>query len=199
MSELEVNAASYGHVTFMLCLPRSRSAWMAEFMRPYTALSIHNPLQQCASIDELAKRIDEAQRGRVFVADVAALFFFDKLLVRFPGARYLVVHRPAHEVEHSMRKIGVNPPLNVRAAERQLIDIGNALRGRKDCMAGTFFELNSPEVVKAISRFVTGIVPPYGYFQRMRNRNIQVPVAEQIKRTDMLKQRVLFSSAKIIH
>lgn len=191
----EHEPTGYSHVTFMLSLPRSRSAWMAEFMRPFI-VSMHNPLQQCASIDELGTRIDNAPKGRVFVSDVAALFFFEKLLIRFPGAKYLIVHRPAHEVEHSMSKLGVAPPINLRSAEKRLISIGNALRGRGDCMSGTFFELNSPEYMKMIARFVLGMVPPYDYYLRMQRRNVQVSIADQAARTDMLKQRQLFRSAK---
>lgn len=191
--------SSYEHVTFMLSLPRSRSAWMTEFMRPFVALALHNPLQQCASIEELAQQIDAAPTGRVFVADVAAMFFFDQLVVRFPGAKYLFVHRPAREVEQSMQKLGVNPPLSVRSAEKQLVELATSMRGRADCMAGTFFELYAPQFMQAISKFVTGIDVPYTHYMRMKNRNVQVPLNEQIKRTDIAKQRVLFGTARIIH
>lgn len=188
--------SSYEHVTFMLSLPRSRSAWMTEFMRPYVALALHNPLQQCASIEELAQRIDP-WHGRVFVADVAAMFFFDQLVTRFPGAQYLFVHRPAREVEQSMRKLGVNPPLSVRAAEKQLLDLASSMRGRPDCMAGTFFELHAPQFMQAISKFVTGVDVPYLHYASMERRNIQVPLQEQVRRTDLAKQRVLFGTARI--
>lgn len=190
---------SYEHVTFMLCLPRSRSAWLAEFMRPYVAMSLHNPLQQCANISELAEKIDNAPAGRVFIADVSALFFFDQLVMRFPGAKFLVVHRPAREVEMSMQRLGIMPPINVRAVERQLVELGQQLRMRKDCMTGTFFELHSPQVVQAISKFIAGIDVPYTYYMRMKDRNIQVSPTEQIARTDFAKQRMLFGSAKIVH
>lgn len=191
--------SSYEHATFMLSLPRSRSAWMAEFLRPFVAVSMHNPLQQCASIEELGQKVDAAPPGRVFISDVSAMFFFDQLLIRFPGARFLVVHRPAHEVENSMRRLGVHPPLNVRSAEKQLVEIGLGLRGRDDAMTGTFFELNSPQIVQAIAKFATGVDVPYSHYLRMKDRNVQVPVSEQIRRTDIAKQRLLFGTARIIH
>lgn len=191
---------NYNHVTFLLCLPRSRSAWLAQFMRPYCAASWHNPLQQCASIDELGRKVDAITTpGRVFVADVAALFFFEKLLVRFPGAKYIVLHRPAHEVDNSMRKLGVRPPLDVRAAEKQLLELAGAIRMRDDVMTGTFFELNSAEIMRALCRFITGVVPPFDYYRRLSKTNVQVPIAEQAKRVDIQKQRALFSTAKIVH
>jgi len=191
---------SYGHVTFLLCLPRSRSAWLAQFMRPYCAASWHNPLQQCASVEELGQKVDAiTSPGRVFIADVAAIFFFERLLVRFPGAKYIVVHRPAREIDNSMKKLGIRPPLDLRAAEKQLIEMANSIRMRDDVMTGTFFELNSAEIMRAICRFATGIVPPFEYYRRMSKTNVQVPIAEQIKRTDIAKQRALFSTAKIAH
>jgi hypothetical protein len=190
---------SYNHVTFMLSLPRSRSAWMAEFLGPYCVASMHNPLQQCASIDELKTKIDALPPGRVFVSDVAAVMFFDQLVAQFPGAQFLVVHRPAHEVEHSMRVLGVHPPVNIRRVERELLDIGTAIRHRAWAMTGTFFELQSLTVLTAIAKFATGVDVDSAYVHRMRNKNVQVPVAEQVARTDMLKQQLLFRKAKIIH
>lgn len=190
---------SYQHVTFMLCLPRSRSAWMTEFMRPFVAASLHNPLQQCASIAELGTKVDAAQPGRVFIADVAGLFFFDQIVMRFPGAKFVVVHRPAREVELSMQKLGVTPPLNIRTAERQLLELGQQLRMRDDSMTGTFFELHSPQVVQAIAKFATGADVPYSYWLKMKDRNIQMSLDQQVKRTDIVKQRALFGTARIIH
>ena len=188
---------AYEHLTIMLSLPRSRSAWMAEFLRPLCVSSMHNPLQQCASIAELGQQIDTQPSGRVFVSDVAALFFFDQLLVRFPGAQYLVVHRAASEVEHSMKKQGIQPPLNVRKAERQLLDIAAHIRPQPWSMTGTFFELHSPQILMAIAKFATGHAVEPRYLHQMMNRNVQVPIQDQIARTDMAKQRQLFSRAKI--
>ena len=190
---------AYEHLTIMLSLPRSRSAWMAEFLRPLCVSSMHNPLQQCASIAELGQKIDAQPPGRVFVSDVAALFFFDQLLVRFPGAQYLVVHRAASEVEHSMRKQGIQPPLNVRKAERQLLDIAAHIRPHPWSMTGTFFELHSPQILMAIAKFATRHAVEPRYLYQMMNRNVQVPIQEQIARTDMTKQRELFGKAKMYH
>lgn len=191
---------SYNHVTFLLCLPRSRSAWLAQFVRPYCAESWHNPLQQCASVEELGKKIDDIRTpGKVFIADVAAMWFFDKLLVRFPGAKYIVVHRPAHEVENSMRRAGVNPSLDIRKAEKHLVDLASQIRYRDDVMTGTYFELNAPEIVRAICRFVTDVAPTFDYYRRLSKTNVQVSITDQIKRTDIPKQRMLFGGAKIIH
>lgn len=190
---------AYEHLTIMLSLPRSRSAWMAEFLRPLCVSSMHNPLQQCASVAELGQKIDQQPPGRVFVSDVAALFFFDQLLARFPGAQYLVVHRAASEVEFSMQKQGIQPPLNVRKAERQLLDIAAHIRPHHWAMTGTFFELHSPQILMAIAKFATGHAVEPRYLHQMMQRNVQVPIHEQIARTDMVKQRQLFSKAKIIH
>lgn len=190
---------AYEHLTIMLSLPRSRSAWMAEFLRPLCVSSMHNPLQQCASIAELGQKIDKQPSGRVFVSDVAGLFFFDQLLVRFPGAQYLVVHRAASEVEHSMRKQGIQPPLNVRKAERQLLDIAAHIRPHPWSMTGTFFELHSPQILMAIAKFATGHAVEPRYLHTMMERNVQVPIQEQIASTDMTKQRELFGKAKMYH
>ena len=189
---------AYEHLTIMLSLPRSRSAWMAEFLRPLCAASLHNPLQQCESIEELGRKVDALPTGRAFVSDVAALFFFDRLLLRFPGAQYLVVHRAACEVEHSMQKLGITPPLNIRKAEKQLLEIGAHVRPHPWAMTGTFFELHSPQVLTAIAAFASGRAVEPRYLHRMMRTNVQVSIQDQIARTDITKQRTLFGQARIL-
>ena len=66
-------------------------------------------------------------------------------------------------------------------------------------MTGTFFELHSPQMLTAIAKFATGHAVEPRYLHQMMNRNVQVPIAEQIARTDMTKQRELFGKAKIFH
>lgn len=191
---------SYEHVTFLLCLPRSRSAWLAELVRQHCAASWHCPLQQCASIDELKMKIDAVPPpGRIFIADVAALYFVGELLVKFPGAKFLIVHRKAAEVELSMKRLKCAAPPGLRDAESHLLSIASSLRVRPDVMAGSFFELNSPALVRAIFKFITGNELTDNRLYIMQKRNVQVSVAEQFKRTDIAKQRVLFGSARIIH
>lgn len=190
---------AYEHLTIMLSLPRSRSAWMAEFLRPLCAATLHNPLQQCASIEELGSKIDALPSGRVFVSDVAALFFFNRLLVRFPGAQYLVVHRAACQVEHSMKRLGIQPPINIRKAERQLLEIASHVRPHPWSMTGTFFELQSPQILTAIAAFASGRAVEPRYLQRMMHTNVQVSVRDQMARTDITKQRMLFGQAHILH
>lgn len=192
----------YRDLTIMLSLPRSRSAWMAAFVRPDTGhrnASLHNPLQQCASIEELGKMVDLLPPGPAFIADVAALFFFDQLVVRFPGAKFLIVHRPAREVAHSMEKLGVTPPLDLRKAEKQLIDIASSIRHNDWVLAGSFFELHNPVLLSAIYKFVTGQVVEPRHLHVMMKTNVQVSLQDQIARTDIQKQRLLFGKAKIIH
>lgn len=191
---------AYEHLTIMLSLPRSRSAWMAEFLRiPGVVDTLHNPLQQCGSIEELGTKVDALTAGRVFVSDVAALFFFDQLVVRFPGAKFLIVHRPAREVAHSMEKLGIVPPLDLRKAEKQLVDIASSIRHNDWVLAGSYFELHNPTLLSAIFKFVSGQVVSSRHLHTMMARNVQVPLQEQIARTDIQKQRLLFGKAKIIH
>ncbi|AHB12053.1 hypothetical protein Sano_33 [Xylella phage Sano] len=192
----------YHDLTIMLSLPRSRSAWMEAFVRPGTGhgcASLHNPLQQCASINELGLVVDGMPPGPAFISDVAAMFFFDHLVVRFPGAKFLIVHRPAREVAHSMETLGITPPLDLRKAEKQLIEIASSIRHNPWVLTGSFFELHNPSLLSAIYKFVTGKVVEPRHLHAMMKTNVQVSLEEQIRRTDIQKQRILFGKAKIIH
>jgi hypothetical protein len=98
----------YSGVTFTISLPRSRTAWLCWFFG-HAMTTMHDPLKDCASIDELGEKIDAKLQAspRLFITDTAAVFFVDQLVARFPGAQYLVVTRDPYQVRESLRRKGV--------------------------------------------------------------------------------------------
>lgn len=194
----------FSNLTFMICLPRSRSAWMVEFMRAHGVTAWHNPLQSCSRLEQLHElvrdRMSKALPGtRLFIADVAALFFYDKLVFMFPGAKFLFVWRSGAAVECSMNALGVKPPLNLRAAERQLQQAIAGAQHQRNTMAGPFEELDNGVIMNSIVQFVSGREMSSFKWDRMRHKNIQVSIADQRKNVDPVAQRQLFSQAHIVH
>jgi hypothetical protein len=191
----------YSHVTFLLCLPRSRSAWLAQFVSP-VAIALHDPLSQCASIDELGDKIDALLFGSnkaVFVADTAAVLFYAQIVNRFPNCKFLLVWRIPAEVKESLRKQGMS---SLDIVDRCDDAILNMLRdplptGRFFCT--NYWNLNG--CLRDILTFVSdkGVLVSDLYITVMRNRNIQVPLDEQEAKLDRGKVKKLFASIGITY
>jgi len=182
----------YDNLTFMICLPRSRSAWMSHFLKPI-ASTRHDPLKHCASIDELGDVIDriydaDGRDAPVFIADTAAVLFFDELGARFPNARYLFVERDVARVAESLRKAGMGATpgfyeLMARAYAHALI----VAKARNDFMLEVPFDQIDRRLLN-IWRFVgANRLLDLDYAERMKNKNIQIPFDEQIRNTNPAK------------
>lgn len=188
-------ATGFSHVTFMLSLPRSRSAWMCEFLRPI-ATTHHDPLKRCSSITDLKPLIGE-DTTPVFIADTAAVFFTQQIMREFPGAKFLFVFRIKHGVIESLEKAspGFNP-LALDAAEASMHKSLRALKAERRKMMGVrFCDIN--QNLQKIWGFVSDSASvPFSidHANYMVARNIQVPFAQQNRQTNLNNVRALFAS-----
>lgn len=82
---------------FITGLPRSKTAWLANFLSYDNSLCFHDALAICDSIDQLALRLRNSSCFNVGHSDPANLLFEDRLRELFPAARWVVVDRPAQE------------------------------------------------------------------------------------------------------
>lgn len=188
----------YGNVTFLLCLPRSRSAWLCEFLSP-VAITMHDPLKACESIDELGERVDECltkyPERPVFIGDTAAVLFLPQIMRRFPCARYLIVMRDSWEVEASLKRLGL--------ATDYIIDAGAELACAEDqvtrerCMRHTIMYEDLDRELLNVWRFVGGVTEPIpSYISRIRDKHIEVPLHIQRTKTNWRKVGALFDTRK---
>lgn len=189
----------YDNVTFMMCLPRSRSAWLAEFLA-YAAYTLHDPLAECESIEDLGRKIDHAMTISpdlpVFVADTSAVYFAREIHERFPNARYLFVYREYEAVYRSLQKAGLTGLTKRRLAEmlERWSFAFRALDSEDEfCYKTSFVNLNNE--LRNIWRFV-GLRPSFNetYASGMAQRNITVPTIAQMQRARPDKMAKLFQS-----
>lgn len=195
----------YDNVTFMMTLPRSRSAWLCQFLRPAGVAALHDPLGQCASIDELGEKIDTEMEllknwcqpeTAVFVADTSAVMFFSEIDKRFPFARYLFVYRNYDDVRRSLKRAGLNGlsrnrlgwMIEQQAAANRLCEREDKFHYRVD-----FPYIN--ENLRNIWRFV-GVRSMFdpAYADRMASVNIQVSPEDQAARMRPDKMVELYAS-----
>src|SRR6185436_7550221 len=78
---------------FVITLPRSRSAWLAEWLG-----AAHEPLSRCASLSELP------DGGCV---DTGSALFFPALWKRWPEAKYLFLFRDLADIARSAISVGL--------------------------------------------------------------------------------------------
>lgn len=191
----------YDNVTFLVCLPRSRSAWLTTFLKP-CAWTMHDPLKQCESIDELGIKIDELLSHNsdlhIFVADTSAALFFSDIGRRFPDAKYLFVRRSVQDVERSLRNQDQKVGSTIGYADRCFRNAVRLSSARSDLAMMIDYE-KIDDRLRNIWRFVgNGNLLSPTYAEKMRATNIQIPFSQQHEETDMRKARKLFSRFRYI-
>lgn len=99
--------SNYSHVSFMFCMPRSRSQWMSYFMG-FGCVAWHDPLKHCEHPLDLLPMIDEWTAKnpgrRLFIADTLAGSFGKQIMPALPGALFFKVLRPIEEVRASITR-----------------------------------------------------------------------------------------------
>ena len=107
----------YSRVTFMFCLPRSRSQWFAWLInKSSNTVAWHDPLKRCGHPNTLVlmidKFLDDNPDKRLFIADTAAVMFFRYFTMALSAPsmsssramNYFFVRRQFGDVLHSMRE-----------------------------------------------------------------------------------------------
>lgn len=203
----------YSNVTFTMSLPRSRTAWLAETFA-VGALTLHDPLKQCASIDELKARVDHERskwHGPILVVDTAAVFFFNTIQDKFPGARFLFIRRLPADVVDSLLNAFVGEHLKNVSVMRFQNAIAKAdqayfLARTEVLPSGSVFktvlfeDLSNLETLRQIWMFIRCHgSPAAGWFERMIATNVQVPFWAQAARTDRVKVTKLFAGFPWMH
>ncbi len=189
----------YDNVTFVFCLPRSRTAWLAYFLKP-VAWTMHDPLKQCASIDELGEKVDAIltlhPHQPIVVVDTAAVLFHMQIAGRFPDARYVFVWRDPTDVLASINTAfkGEFPRDLLDRYNAAMVSAQSAVGARRDMKLNVRFD-EIDKRARNIWRFVGGggrLSQTYAH--SMMLHNIQVPPATQRAGTDASKARRLFAT-----
>lgn len=85
---------------FITGLPRSRTAWCANFMTAGDAFCYHDGLANCRTLDDFARKMDAHPVSGD--SDSGLVFFVDELRDRYPDAQWAVLRRDPAEVVRSL-------------------------------------------------------------------------------------------------
>ena len=156
---------------FVLSLPRSGTAWLANFLTWGDSFCYHEISQGCESLDDIESAFKKTDSPIVGSADTAAVVFFDKLVEKFPSAKFLFVVRSKADVAQAMQFNGFDPS--------GLDMIGNALadairREGIDSATIPFNSLFSQHGMREVWGYL-GIPNPFPWrrFELLREMNMQ--------------------------
>jgi len=82
---------------FITGIPRSRTAWLANFLTWGNAFCHHDLLRLGCSVPALRRNLEATRAEIVGDSDSALLHFAPQLVREFPTARWLLVKRPSAE------------------------------------------------------------------------------------------------------
>ena len=88
---------------FIAGLPRSRTAWLANFLTTDESFCYHELTADCCDLAEMPDAFRRTGRRIVGDADTSLALLHEPIKKLFPGARWVVVERPAEAVAKSLR------------------------------------------------------------------------------------------------
>ena len=91
---------------FILCLPRSRSAWLANFLTYGPSFCFHEGLIGCSDTKALRRKMEATGSTVVGNSDCGNIFHIDEIMEEFPDARLVVVRRDVEESVKSVMAMG---------------------------------------------------------------------------------------------
>jgi hypothetical protein len=96
---------------FITGLPRSRTAWLANFFTTGPSYCAHDALLGCADLGAFAKRMESLPGSIRGDSDSGLALFAPALMARYPDARWAVVQRSPDEVAESLHRMPAYPGL----------------------------------------------------------------------------------------
>lgn len=91
---------------FVLSLPRSRTAWLANLFTYENSYCFHEGLLDVPSPHHLKKLFERTGKPIVGNSDCGNIFFTDELMDMFPDATFVVVKRDVDRVLNELREMG---------------------------------------------------------------------------------------------
>lgn len=94
---------------FIYSLPRSRTAWIANFLTYGKSYCYHEPSLGMFDLTELITLF--RKRPITGSSDCANVLMIDRIQELFPDSKSIVIERPIEEVSYSLRELGITPKL----------------------------------------------------------------------------------------
>jgi hypothetical protein len=104
---------------FICSLPRSRTAWLANFLTHEDSFCFHEPMN-LVSLENYPSLLSTTGREYAGISDSLNVLIVDKLLEMFPEAKLVAIRRPVDEVDQSLQRLGFPCKSLLNKMEREL-------------------------------------------------------------------------------
>lgn len=112
-----------GTVFFIVGLPRSRTAWLANFLSVGDTFCHHDLWSKAGSLKEFTELLWQPGASNVGNSDPANALHFDALTQEYPDAEWLIVNRPIGEVHTSCRRAGLADMTTLETLARKVEEV----------------------------------------------------------------------------
>lgn len=104
---------------FIASLPRSRTAWLANFLTYQESFCYHEPMNR-TKLKDYPNLLRKTCKNYAGTSDSMNSLIMDKLIQMFPEAKIVVVFRDLTEVEASLNRMGMPCPGLLKKIDREL-------------------------------------------------------------------------------
>ena len=160
------------HKFLITGLPRSRTAWMAEFMNHGSSVCFHEP----PNWRELWSEYNDKCVG---ISDSGLGFQLDEIIEEY-HPKILIIDRPIEEVEKSLDELNTGLP-KTNFCEILKETLAKFQNGESEVLRVPFHSMNDIRVMQKIFwHLIPGEPFDEGRFLKMKNINIQTDVQKHL-------------------
>jgi hypothetical protein len=157
----------------IFALPRSRTKWLSEFLGQWPRRVEHDLALQCDSIAGFVDRLS-ALDGTV---ETGAMYGWRIAQRRLPQAKLVVVRRPVPEVYESLRRVGLDVPLEELVWKRAMLD---NLGYQAGVRTYSFADLSDHDRLLELYEYCLGEPCSRSWVNSLAYRNVQISIPERV-------------------
>lgn len=157
----------------ILSLPRSRSAWLAHFLRYAGTVVTHDLATECSSISEFKAKLRLVDG----TTETGAVLGWRLIRAELPEAKLVVIRRDFREVGASLSR-WVDPPWEDLVQRAVMLDAVSDLPG---VLSIEYPALEDPMVCKMLFEHCLDLPFDWGWWGQLQSTNIQVDMGARLR------------------
>ncbi len=158
-------------------LPRSRTAWLAEFLTFGGWTCYHDFAAKAASVSQVKALLDRPNTG---LCETAMVEGWRLIQTMYPDARVVVVRRPVEDVSDSLSRFGIKNDDELLRREALLEEV-SAL---PDTLTLDFDDLDSHDICDSLFRYCLGQPLPDAHWKAFKDKNVQINMLQRLAEID---------------
>jgi hypothetical protein len=155
---------------FVVAMPRSGTAWLANFLTWGNSFCYHEALYGCESMDRLDEILRKPETDFCGTSDTASAYLISSLYERYPDARYVFVVRPREEIYASLGKLNIGTD----GLDNLFMPFWWGMRNIQNSLIVHFEHLFSSTTMISIWEHIGMTQPfPFALFELLRNLHVE--------------------------